>query len=284
MSRRHGYVFLVVLLFTCVVAAQTFRGSINGTVNDNTGAAVAGAEVKVVSDETGLSRTVLTSDDGNYTAAELPPGSYSVTVTKSGFRMATAKGVPVSVSAPARANITLSPGQVQEADTCRERCVCAQVSLIRLEPVVEKCLADGDQYPSIRRAHAGGDFLVGSCPLPHGPFQRPVACVHQSRHHLRESFTGRCVGWRVEVPPLLVARCTPGVHEGDAIAREVGEMPVEAALGHSETTAQPVDLERFDAFLGKNRVARPDPVVHRQTVGAGLCHMRQPTTLRRPLH
>ena len=117
MSRLLGYVLLVVSLFTSLVAAQTFRGSVTGTVTDKSGAAIAGAEVKVVSSDTGLTRTVTTSDDGNYTATELPPGNYSLTITKAGFQTATAKGVVVSVTSPARANITLSPGQVQEAVT-----------------------------------------------------------------------------------------------------------------------------------------------------------------------
>ena len=112
MSRLLGYVLLVVSLFTSLVAAQTFRGSVTGTVTDKSGAAIAGAEVKVVSSETALTRTVTTSDDGNYTATELPPGNYSLTITKAGFQTATAKGVVVSVTSPARANITLSPGQV----------------------------------------------------------------------------------------------------------------------------------------------------------------------------
>jgi outer membrane receptor protein involved in Fe transport len=117
MSRLFGYVFFVLFSFTSFVAAQTFRGSVNGTITDNSGAAVAGAEVKVVSDATGLTRDVVTAEDGNYTATELPPGNYSITVTKAGFRTSTAKGIVVTVSSPARANITLSPGQVQEAVT-----------------------------------------------------------------------------------------------------------------------------------------------------------------------
>jgi outer membrane receptor protein involved in Fe transport len=117
MSRFLRYVFFVLFVFTSFAAAQTFRGSVTGTVMDNSGAAVAGAEVKLVSNETGLTRTVSTSDDGNYTASELPPGNYTLTITKTGFRSATATGVVVSVTSPARANITLSPGQVQEAVT-----------------------------------------------------------------------------------------------------------------------------------------------------------------------
>jgi len=114
MARNWRCVMLLVVLFASASFAQTFRGSVTGTVTDNTGAAVPGAEVKVVSDETGLSRTVVTSDDGNFTASELPPGRYTLAVTKNGFRVSTVKGVAVSVTSVARANVSLSPGQVQE--------------------------------------------------------------------------------------------------------------------------------------------------------------------------
>ncbi|MGE5113191.1 MAG: TonB-dependent receptor [Acidobacteriaceae bacterium] len=117
MRRGSVYVYLVVLLLASFASAQTFRGSITGTVTDSSGAAINGAEVKVVSDETGLTRTVVTNSDGFYTASELPPGNYSVTITKTGFRSATAKSILVTIAVPARVNIALTPGQVQESVT-----------------------------------------------------------------------------------------------------------------------------------------------------------------------
>jgi hypothetical protein len=51
--------------------AQTFRGTILGTVTDSSGAAVSGATVSVKNTGTGLLRTVTTDDDGNYSAPEL---------------------------------------------------------------------------------------------------------------------------------------------------------------------------------------------------------------------
>lgn len=117
MARGRGFLYLLFLLFTSFAIAQTFRGSITGTVTDSSGAAVGGAEVKVVSSETGLTRTVITSDDGNFTASELPPGGYSLTVTHEGFRTATVKNIAVTVTAPARANVSLTPGEVKESVT-----------------------------------------------------------------------------------------------------------------------------------------------------------------------
>jgi hypothetical protein len=66
--------FLVVftLLAAVSLSAQTFRGTILGTVTDPTGAVVAGAKVTVKNTGTGLERASETSGDGSYSVPELP--------------------------------------------------------------------------------------------------------------------------------------------------------------------------------------------------------------------
>src|SRR4029077_814424 len=75
--------------------AQTFRGTILGTVTDSSGAAVSGATGTVKNSETGLLRTATTGDDGSYSVPELPIGNYSVTVEKSGFKSGVVSGIHV---------------------------------------------------------------------------------------------------------------------------------------------------------------------------------------------
>ncbi|MGO9319121.1 MAG: carboxypeptidase regulatory-like domain-containing protein [Terracidiphilus sp.] len=94
--------------------AQTFRGSIQGTITDSSGAVVPGAQVKVISPSTGLSRTMTSNDQGEYVAAELPLGTYSVTVEKKGFRTTTLTLIPVSVGSPTRADVKLATGAISE--------------------------------------------------------------------------------------------------------------------------------------------------------------------------
>jgi hypothetical protein len=107
---------LFAFLFTafCALSAQTFRGSIQGTVTDPSGAAVPAAQVKVSSSETGFSRTVATNDHGEYVVSELPLGTYSVTASKQGLNATTFEHVPVSVGAVQRADIKMSMGEVRE--------------------------------------------------------------------------------------------------------------------------------------------------------------------------
>ena len=76
-------ILVFVLLTALSLWAQSFRGTILGTVTDPSGNLVTGATVKVRNTGTGLERTTTTGADGGYSVPELPVGSYSVAVTQS---------------------------------------------------------------------------------------------------------------------------------------------------------------------------------------------------------
>src|SRR5271157_2206329 len=111
--KRAGVLFFFVVLLTATfVSAQTFRGSILGTVTDPTGAVVAGATVKAHNTATGLERTTQTTTEGNYTISELPIGTYSVAVTQAGFETSVTSNVLVDVATERRVDVALKTGQV----------------------------------------------------------------------------------------------------------------------------------------------------------------------------
>jgi hypothetical protein len=101
-----------VLLAAASLMAQTFRGTILGTVTDASGAVISGAKVTVKNEGTGLERTTDTSADGSYTLPELPIGTYTVTVTQPNFETFVTTGVVVDVSSERRVNAAMKPGQV----------------------------------------------------------------------------------------------------------------------------------------------------------------------------
>ena len=103
-----------ILLLSSVLLAQTFRGTILGTVTDPSGNLVSGATVKVKNQGTGLERTATTTADGGYTLPELPIGKYSVTVTQSGFQTAVTSDVEVNVATERRVDVQLKVGQVTQ--------------------------------------------------------------------------------------------------------------------------------------------------------------------------
>ena len=105
-------VLVFVLLAAISLSAQTFRGTILGTVTDPSGAVIAGAKVTVKNTGTGLERTTETSADGSYALPELPIGTYTVTVTLSGFETFVANGVAVDVASERRVDAALKTGAV----------------------------------------------------------------------------------------------------------------------------------------------------------------------------
>ncbi|MBS1873430.1 MAG: TonB-dependent receptor [Acidobacteria bacterium] len=99
------------LLFLASVAsvlpAQVFRGSIAGTVTDPTGAAIAGAPVEVSNTGTGLKRSTVTSNSGEFTVPDLPLGEYSVTISQPGFDIQKIQALRVEVGKIASLDIKL---------------------------------------------------------------------------------------------------------------------------------------------------------------------------------
>jgi outer membrane receptor protein involved in Fe transport len=106
--------FALTIFAGATTFAQTFRGTILGSVTDSSGAAVPGATVTIKNVDTGLVRTVTTSDDGSYSAPELPIGNYSVNVEKPGFKVGVVTGIKVEVSSERRVDVTLQPGQLAQ--------------------------------------------------------------------------------------------------------------------------------------------------------------------------
>ncbi len=102
------------LLSVSLLSAQTFRGTILGTVTDPSGAVVSGAKVTVRNVGTGLERSTQTSADGSYSVPELPIGNYTVTITQSGFQTSATTGVVVEVARESRVDAQLRTGRATE--------------------------------------------------------------------------------------------------------------------------------------------------------------------------
>jgi hypothetical protein len=109
---RARIILFSILLAAVSLSAQTFRGTILGSVTDPSGAVLPGAKVTVKNTGTGLERSTETSADGSYAVSELPIGTYSVTVTQAGFQTFIASGVTVDVAGERRVDAAMKTGQV----------------------------------------------------------------------------------------------------------------------------------------------------------------------------
>lgn len=92
--------------------AQATLGSMNGTVTDNSGAVVIGASVKARALATNLSVSAETKNDGSFSIADLPIGTYEVTFSKDGFQTAVYPQIIVQGDRTATVTAKLKPGRV----------------------------------------------------------------------------------------------------------------------------------------------------------------------------
>ena len=104
--------FLLALTMTALCLGQGTTSRITGTVTDNSGAAVSGATVTISNQNTGLSLTAQTSDDGTYTFDLIQPGTYTVTVERPGFKKFVSSRNAALVNQPATVNVSLEVGDV----------------------------------------------------------------------------------------------------------------------------------------------------------------------------
>ncbi len=107
---REISILCLIFAFTSMTSAQSFRGQILGTISDQNGAVVVGAQVTAKNVGTGIERAAVTDADGNYTIPELAIGGYEVKVEQTNFQTQTVKDVVVQVGGERRVDISLSAG------------------------------------------------------------------------------------------------------------------------------------------------------------------------------
>jgi hypothetical protein len=105
------------LLFLCAgfANAQTSAGTIKGVVVDSSGAVLQAAEVEVTESATSLVRKQATNQDGIFEFPLIPRGTYTLSVSKSGFRKETLADIPLQVAEVRDLRITMSLGELSQS-------------------------------------------------------------------------------------------------------------------------------------------------------------------------
>jgi hypothetical protein len=118
MNRRNLLALAVLLAVTSTLvissAQAQFRAGVQGAVTDSTGAVVPGATVTLTNKETSLSRSATTTNNGLYSIPSLPPGRYSLTVEKEGFKKKVLENINVTGDQVQGANVQLEVGQAAQ--------------------------------------------------------------------------------------------------------------------------------------------------------------------------
>src|SRR5689334_5788258 len=137
MRTRLAVVVYLCLALSLPVFGQKFTGTIRGTVTDKSGAVVANAPVTITNDATGDTRTVNTSQAGEFVAVELNPGTYTVRVKQSGFKEYVTKGVMLNVSSTTAVNPVLDVGSATEQVTVEAGAVQVETTSGAVGNVIE---------------------------------------------------------------------------------------------------------------------------------------------------
>lgn len=102
------------MLLCCAAASAQSTGSLQGSVRDTSGAAVAGARLHIESRTTGLVREAVTDGSGVFAVSSLPPGSYSLVLSSPGFAEQRREAVAVTVNRDLQFNFELTAAAAQQ--------------------------------------------------------------------------------------------------------------------------------------------------------------------------
>jgi hypothetical protein len=128
---------LLLLLAPLAVYAQNYAGSVNGTVTDPSGAAVAGATVTLRNVGTNATSQTTTTDLGAYSFPVVNVGRYEITVKAGSFKEFVAKNVEVHVSTTTEVNGKLELGSSSDIVTVEATDVQVQTTTAEVGAVIE---------------------------------------------------------------------------------------------------------------------------------------------------
>jgi len=106
---------LAFVLAAASVAAQSFTGTILGTVKDTTDAVVPNAAITVINMGTNARAEARSDANGNYAVPLLPPGQYRIQAEAPGFKLAVREGLVLQVQQQARVDLVLTVGALSES-------------------------------------------------------------------------------------------------------------------------------------------------------------------------
>ena len=115
MHKTSWSVMLTAFVLAASLSGQSFTGTIFGTVKDSTAAVIPGAALEIINTATNLHTQIRSDASGNFLAASLPPGTYTLAATAAGFKRFVQEGIILQVQQQARVDVTLTVGEVTDS-------------------------------------------------------------------------------------------------------------------------------------------------------------------------
>ena len=119
-------------------AQSAGAASVQGGVTDPTGASVAGATVVLTNTDTQTTRTSTTDTQGRYSAPNVPPGPYTLSVTSQGFQNYVQKSIVLQVGQAVTLNATLTVGSGTESVTVESNAVVLESESSTFKQVIDQ--------------------------------------------------------------------------------------------------------------------------------------------------
>ena len=108
MLRQMGRGLCALSVLPCLLIAQQGRGTISGTVTDQSGATIRGAKITILNTDTNAAVVLQSNGEGNYTSPPLNVGAYEVAAEQAGFKKEIHGGIRLQVDQRAEINLQMS--------------------------------------------------------------------------------------------------------------------------------------------------------------------------------
>ncbi len=137
MIKKLRAIVMGMVLSSQLILAQVNSGTISGLVRDDSEAVIPGATVTIRNIDTGISRTVITDDQGRYRASNVALGNYEVQAAQTGFQKEVRTGVGVAVGQEAVVNLTLRVGDVTQSVEVRSEALAVDTTSAAITGLVD---------------------------------------------------------------------------------------------------------------------------------------------------
>lgn len=263
--------------------AQTITGAVSGTVSDQSGAVLPGAEITLLNIGTNQSRTALTNERGEYNIPTVPIGTYSVTAVMPGFKTQERQRFEVQVDQRVRIDFTLEIGAVSEKVLVTEEAPLVQASSASLGSVVDNRKIA--QLPLNSRDFEKLALLVpGATPPQVGSgnqYRGGMTIAGQQERANNFSYDGTNItspnvftySYKLSVDEIQEFKVLPNSYDAQSGRGQGGMIVVTSKSGTNEFHGGLFEFIRNDVFDARNffnAEGTPKPPIRRNQFGGNL--------------
>src|SRR5215472_5761645 len=166
-------ILAITVLTTNQAIAQVAGATLSGTITDPSGAAIANAQLTITNRATGVTRKITADSVGFYSAPNLLPGDYEVTVSASGFSTTKESNLTLTVGAEQVLNVGLRIGESSQTIVVTEAAPLVQLSSSTLSSEVESATVrelplNGRDWASLATLSPGVNAIETQMPFENG--------------------------------------------------------------------------------------------------------------------